>query len=261
MSYNTNVAIPQGGDSLRFGQQAGIDSTHAWRGAQQVLAGGIVAPEFIGFGDDFLGDAINATWSTDTGGGSTALNQQASGVVRLTTGATSGNHFSYALGLHWKPANGLLVFSTRIAQVSAATARAVEVGWSNALSRTSGRTFTVMTLAGVTSAASADAAVFGWDTGGSLTTYHALTAKNAAAQAAAVAGVAPSTAFDYLTVAIDASGNAFFYTGKTPVLKAYITNAVTASSLLTPWVSVTTLSAAAISMDVDYITAVGSRPE
>lgn len=259
MTYNINLAHAQNGQALLTGTQAGIAATHAWRGVQQVLAGGLVAPEFIGFGDDFVGDTVNGTWATDTAGGSSALNQQAGGVVRLTTGATSNNYFTLALGLHWKPSDGLVVFAARVAQVTANTLRAVEIGLSDALTRTNGRTFTNMTVAGGASVAGADAAVFGWDTGGSLAAYHAITARNATVQVTPTT-LAPSTSFDYLTVAVDPSGNAYFFTGKTPVLAAYIANAVTASELLTPFISITTLSAAAVSMDVDFVTIVGSRP-
>lgn len=259
MTPNVNYAVLQGGDTVRLGAQSGLATDHPWLGVRHALAGG-VAPEFIAFGDDFVGDTINATWATDTASGSTALNAGAAGgTVRLTTGSTSNQHYTYALGLHWKPSDGPVVFSARVAQVSATTLRAFEVGLSNALTRTNGRTFTDMTLAGVTSAASADAAVFGWDTGGSLAAYHALSAKNATAQAKATTLV-PSTSFDYLHIAIDTSGNAFFYTGKTPRLAARIANAVTAATLLTPFISITTLSAAAVSMDVDFVSIIGSRP-
>lgn len=254
---NANIAIDQGTDLLRLGSFDGQDSVHFWRDVQVALSAA-GSPAQLGFFDHFLGDALKDQWQTDLSTSSTiAINAQANGIARFATHTDNDANATLALGLHFTPANGIIVMQVGVKQVSAITARAVEVGLSDALSETAGQAFTSHDATPV--AAANNAAIFGFMADDTLTSFSALSV-NAAGTPQVTLGVeAASTDLSHLTVVIDAAGNAYFFTGKAtatskPALVATHSLAVATDALLTPWVSITNQTVGtARTMDVDYV--------
>lgn len=258
---NVNIAVLQNADVMRYGgiTPVPIDLTY-----EEIRAG--LAPGSIGhvaFVDDFLGDVLNTTWAIDLSTSSTAaLNQQQSGAVRLTTHTDDDANATMALGLHWLVSSGPVAFWARVANITAITARAVEIGVSDALTESNGQAFTSHDATPV--AVADDAALFGINADDTMAAYAAVSVNGGGTPQQTQSVATPTAAaFDLLGIVIDAAGNAYFYTatpGVVPTLVATHALAVATTALLTPWISITNLTATtARTMDVDLIAIYGNR--
>ncbi len=253
--HNSNIAFPQGGDKMVLGAKTLQPTEHTYQAIRQALM--VSGSDYSAVYDDFLGAAISTRWATNLATGATiAINAQQSGVIRFTTDTDDDDHATLALGLHFLVSKGWTYFEAGVKSVTAITLRAIEVGLSDALSETGGLAFSNHSVAGVTDVAT-DAAIFGYDTDSSMTAWAANTVK-AGTQQAVNTGVAPSTsAFQKLAVQISPAGKAFFYINGS--LVAEVANAVATTAVLTPWISLKSLSGATKSIDVDYVFVAGER--
>ena len=258
---NTNLGFAQAGSAaldaaaLVVGSKEGREIQFGYDGLRTRLANG-GDTDYIGFFDDFFGDLLADEWAPNLSTGATAaINAQTPGVVRLSTDTDDDDFATLALGLHWTVGNGWTFFESRVKCVSATTLRAVEIGLSDALSETNGLAFSNHSVASVADVAT-DAVIFGYDTDASMTAWAANTVKNGTQQAANTS-VAPSTSWQKFLIAVDSAGTAYFYIDGT--LVATISDAVSTTAVLTPWISLKSLSGAIKSIDVDYVNVVGVR--
>jgi hypothetical protein len=258
---NANIATLQGANVNRFGGVTPVPMDFTYD--EQRVALMLASMGHVGFSDDFLGDTLNPTWVPDLSTSSTAaLNQQANGAVRLTTHTDDNANATLALGLHWLVSNGPMAFWARFTNITAITARAVEVGVSDALSETNGQAFTSHDATPV--AVADDAALFGFNADDTMTTMAAVSVNGGGTPQQTQSVLTPVAAtWNMVGIVIDAAGNAYFYTstpGAVPTLVATHALAVATTALLTPWISITNLTAAtARTMDVDFVTIAGER--
>lgn len=256
MTYpNVNIAHKQGGDAYLLGSKAGRQTQHDWDDIQSVYANA-GSEDYVGFWDDFLGDLLVDEWAANLSASSTAAISAASGgMVRLSTHTDDNANATLVLGLNWTVSNGWTVFKARVKNVSAITARAVEIGLSDALSESNGQAFTSHDSTVV--AVATNAALFGFNADDSMTTFSACSVN--ADTAAVTTGVGtPSTSYTKYEIRIDSAGNAYFYVDGSLVATHLL--AVATTAVLTPWISVTNLTAAtARSIDVDYVGIWGAR--
>lgn len=252
---NTKIAGLQGGDTLRVGATTPYVTDHNFEDLRVALtANG--SPNHIGFFDDFLGGTIRDEWQADEGGtGTSAVNGGLGGTLRITTGATSANHNTVALGLHHKPSLGGIWATARLSNITAITARTVEFGISDAVSETNGLAFSSHDATPVDVAT--NGAVFGYNTGESMTTWSAL-AVNAGTPAYANTGVAPvAGTYQVLSLHVNTAGTVRYYIDG--ALVATHVNGVLATGTYTLWLTVVTTSAVAKIVDVDYAGIISAR--
>ncbi len=250
--YNANIAFEQNGDALLLGSQTASATRTPYQQLRALLG------EVARF-DDFLGDDVSTNWGID-GTGTLAVSSPTTlnGLANLTTSSTNNEFGTVTLGLHWKATSGGLYAETRIANTSAITLRAIEFGFSDAISETNGLAFSSHDATPV--AVATDACVFGYNTGDSMTTWSCLSVKNggtpqylsAGATNAPVAGT-----YQKLSVLVSDNGDASFYIND--ILITTFSNAVTTTVGLTVWLTLKTLSAAAKTVSVDYLSVSGSR--
>lgn len=234
------------------------NATHYEHDELQRIFGAVGSPTRIGYFDDFLGAAVSTRWATDLSTGATiAINSQVGGAIRFSTDTDDDDHATLALGLNFKVGSGILWFGARVKAVSAITLRAIEVGVSDALSETNGLAFSNHSAAGVTAVAT-DAVMFGYDTDASMTKWAANAVNAGGTPQAEDTGVAPSTSYQDLEIVIDTDGNAQFYINGT--LITTFTDALAVDTLVTPWISLKSLSGAIKSIDVDFAYMMGERP-
>jgi len=252
---NTNIAWNQGGNHALLGDAAGFPSEHIWSD-QQGVAANSGAEGYVGFWDDFLGDLIVDEWAANLSSSSTAaINAQTPGVARLTTHTDDNANATLVLGLHWLVSNGWTVFKARVKNVTAITARAVEIGLSDALSDANGQAFTSHDETPV--AVATNAALFGFNADDSMTTFSACSV-NADVAAVTVSAGTPAATYTKYEIRISAAGTAYFFVNNVRVATHAL--AVATTAVLTPWISVTNLTAAtARSIDVDYVGVWGVR--
>lgn len=253
---NTNLGFDQQGTSGLFtGSKSGKRVDHPWYHLWGTLENAI-NPDFVGYGDDFLGDTIRAEWQpTVTNASTIAINTQNGGAIRMTTDTGASDAASEALGIYWLVSNGWTVCRGRIKQVTAITNRLIEFGLNDAVAPAGGLAFSDPS---VPTAVSANAAVFAYKDG-SMTTYSALAVNASGTPQAALAVATPTTAYQYFSIEIDPLGNAYFFLGNPPVLVATLLLAVATTAILTPWVAIKNGSAAAHSQDVDFLSIHGTR--
>ncbi len=263
--YNTNIAFPQIGginatdnEAIVIGGREGRPTLHDYAGLRAALSNA-GDPRYVGYFVDFVGDTDDATLVKTIGsGGSVALSTTtAGGTLTIATGATDDTAVTIALGTHWLVSNGLTFFEARIKSVTAITLRAIEVGLSDATTETNGLAFSNHAVGAVADVAD-NAAVFGYDTDASMTDWAINTVK--AGTPAAVAldpSAAPSLSYQTLGIVVQADGDAWFYLDGVEV--GHVENAVATTALLTPWVTLKTLSAADKSIIVDYVLVHGER--
>lgn len=233
------------------------NATHYNHDELQRILGTVGSADRVGYFDDFLGAAVSTRWATDLSTGATiAINSQVGGAIRFSTDTDDDDHATLALGLNFKVGSGILWFGARVKAVSAITLRAIEVGISDALSETNGLAFSNHSVGGVVDVAT-DAVMFGYDTDASMTKWAANAVKAGTPQAADT-GVAPSTSYQNLEIIVDVDGNADFYIDGT--LVASLTAALTVDTLVTPWISLKSLSGAIKSIDVDFAYVMCERP-
>lgn len=248
---NVNIAFPPGGNLMRFAEPHGRAEDFHWSDIANALANN--TPGRVGFFDHFVGDALRDEWAADLSTSSTAAMQAgARGLLRLTTHTDDNANATLALGLQWLVSEGWTVFRAAIKQVTAITARGVEVGLSDALSESNGQAFTSHDATPV--AVADDAAIFGFNADDAMTTMSAVSVNGGGTPQVSTGLVTPSiSAWSHLGVAINAAGDAYFFTGLEPEIVAIHELAVAPTALLTPWISLTNLTAAtARTMDVDY---------
>lgn len=249
---NVDIAITQSGVNgakLLINGATGINPTEINPGDIQAALM-VNAPNYVGWWDDFLGDAVNTTYAPDlsTGAGVT-INAAARGTARVATSTTDENHATLVLGLHFTVSNGPTIFEARVTNVTASTSRSVEVGLSDALSETAGEAFSShdATLVDVAT----DAAVFAINAEEAVTAWKAISVKAGGTPAGTTTGVtATADTFDTLRIEVDAAGNASFFVNGTFVTTHLL--AVATTALLTPWISVTTQTTGDRQVDVDY---------
>jgi hypothetical protein len=258
---NTDLALVQAGSAgvsraaFVLGAKTGRPTLHEWDSVRWSLLSN--NPDYVAFWDDFLGDSVNATWQPDLSTGSTiAINTQNGGAIRFTTDTDDDDHATLTLGLHWLVSNGWTFFETRFKSVSAITVRAIEIGLSDAISETNGLAFSNHSVAGITAVAD-DAAIFGYDTDATMTTWAANSVNAAGTPQATLLTAAPTTSYVRLGIAVNDGGDAFYFVDGD--LVATHTSAVATTAVLTPWISLKSLSAATKSIDIDYAAIAGAR--
>ena len=254
---NVNFAGKPGGNEIIIGDAMEVSDEFNFEDLRGVF-GNAGALGSIGFFDDFVGDTFKAELAIDLAASSTsALNQQAGGVMRLTTNALADAHATLALGLHWLASSGPTIFKARIKHVTAITARMVEIGLSDALTETNGQAFTSHDVTPV--AVADDAAIFGFNTVDTMTQYSALSVNGGGTPQVDLNVETPALTYSDLMIAITADGTAYFYEGLEPVLVATHNLAVATTALLTPWISITATASTAVVIDVDVMSIQGRR--
>lgn len=253
-SINTNIGFLQGGGSAQLGSRAGTPVTFPYTGL--ISSWGVNNRDYIGWFDDFQGDTVNTTYQPTLSASVTfASNAQVNGVARATTTTTDDDFADIALGLHYRVAPQGLWFEARIASVTAITLRAIEVGVSDVLAPAGGLAFS--NHSATPTAVATNVAMFGYDTDSSMTTWALNTVNNAGTAASTVITAAPTITFQTLGIYITPTGTAQFYVNN--ALVGSVANAVLTTANLTPWIALKSLSAAAKSLDVDYVSIVAGR--
>lgn len=257
---NSNLARVQGGsqsanrDGFVTGAMVGQPVFFNWAELQMSWLNN--NPDFVSRFDHFTGAAISTAWATNLSTGATiAINAQQNGVIRFSTDTDDDDFATLALGLNFLVSKGWTFFEARVKSVTAITLRGIEVGVSDALSETNGLAFSNHSVTGVTAVAD-NAAVFGYDTDASMTAWALNTVNATVAAASALDPVtAPALTFQRLGIAINAEGDAFFYLDGELVGSKQ--SAVATTAVLTPWITLKSLSGAIKSIDVDYIAIAG----
>lgn len=263
MGANTNIATRIGGDVQEYGGPAGRMTPHEWEAIRAVLSNG-GSREYVGLFDDFLGDAIASAWDEDLASGSAvAIQAAANGTIRLSTDDTDNDHVTLALGLHWLVSKGYTIFEARVACSAAITLRAVEVGLSDAVSETAGLAFSSHDATPVDVAA--NAAVFAINSDESIATWSLLSVNGGGTPQRSDSAVAPvAGTFQGFRIVVDEAGNVEFYIDADGDEEDYVLVgrhelAVATTALLTPWISMKSLSGAIKLLDVDYVGIYGKR--
>lgn len=215
----------------------------------------------VAFFDHFFGNvgasALPAPWVEDAADLGAALPLGAtgsqSGLLGLTTDTSSGDNITIALGTHWKISDGWLFFETNVALGQTATT-VFEVGLSDALNENGGLAFSDHTVAGVTDVA-ANAVVFAYDSAAGANWL--VNTSNAGTPQAVNTGVAASTSRITLRIEVNATGDAWFYVNNN--LVATVDGAIATTALVGPWLSLVTLTTAAKTANVDYVSVVGDN--
>lgn len=257
---NVNWAVKPTGDQLEIGAQTRALYEPYWYDVAAAIANS-GSGNSIGTFDHFLGDTLRDEWATDlsTGAGiAIDTSNTEGGQATFTTDTDDNDHATLALGLHWLVSNGTIVFEAAVKSVTAITVRAIEVGLSDALSETNGLAFSSHDATPVDVAT--NAAVFGYNTDDSMTTWSAL-AVNAGTPVYADTEVAPSTSgFQRLGIVIDSAGNVHYYIGGVGQPANFIAThslGIATTALLTPWITLKSLSGAAKTINLDYVMCYG----
>lgn len=216
--------------------------------------------------DDFLGDTVNATYTEISGSDAEAVQAIAVGqygLYQLTSGdagtGTAADLEAVHLGLEWSADQGDLVFEARLHLDTAITTARVCAGFTD-------DTTTVenpATISGTTITTTAsDALVFCFDTDATTDEWYAVgVAGDTDATGNLITGTAPvADTYQILRIEVDADGaGAQFYIDGTLVV-SLTANAVTAATLLSPFISVDSADTAASQVvDIDYIYVAATR--
>lgn len=234
-----------------FSNSGGVVTTRLWRPTSSQVS----------IMDDFEGAALSSSWGHPTKGsdGATAdfaILADVNGKIRGTTGAGAGatmavNGIMLYRSLGWKANQGGLSFEARI-QTSAITTISYFVGFTDQVSTLTAPITSAASVDTITTNAS-NAVGFMFDT--SMTTKNlwlvgVAADVDATAQNSAIAPVAAT--YITLRVELTTAGVASFFINNVAVGTA-MSGAVTATTALTPCVSVFTRAAGSATMDVDYI--------
>ena len=216
------------------------------------------------FFDDLLGAALRGeiAGAAENSGTAAVVAGQAGGVAEVTTGATSGNRAQLHMGLNFKPSAGGLVFRTRVKSVSAITARALFIGFTDTVSQEN--PIEIGASDAVTSSAT-DAVGFVFDTDATTDKWFVAGVKadvDTGLTAVKLDNVQQAPVADEwqeFVVEINAKGDAVFSFGRNLDEGKYgvrevarIESCVTPGTLLTPIVLIETRASAAKSAYVDY---------
>lgn len=253
MPLQTNWGFPQGNniDKLRLGERAQRKTEVDWSEAQAIFqnSGSI---GHVGWSDNFLGDLVRAEYVNDLSGGSavTLAADVAGGVAVITTDTDDNDHATISLGLHWLVSSGFTVLDVRYTNVTAITLRAVEIGVSDATSETNGIAFSSHDATPV--AVADDAAVFAINSDESVVTWSMLTVNGGGTAVRTDSATAPvAGTYQNFRIVIDSAGNAQFYiNGAAEGTQAL---AVATTALLTPWVTLKSLSGAIKTVNLAYL--------
>lgn len=204
---------------------------------------------------DFNSPGVDETNDIDVGtenSGTQAISAAKDGLYRLTTGSTSGNRVAFATSLNYDASSGELIGEARVKSVTAITARAYFIGFTDVVP--SGTLENPIEMSGTTLTTTAsDAVGFMYDTDATNDNWYGVGVKADADAVAVNTGVAPAAAgtFQTLRVVVNSAGKAEFWIDGN--YEGSAINAVTAATDLCFIVLVETRSNAAISIDTDYI--------
>lgn len=258
---NTDLGIVQAGSAgisragIVLGAKTGRPTLHEWDSVRWSLLAN--NPDYVALFDNFVGAAVDSRWATDLSTGATiAVNAQTGGAIRFTLDTDDNDHATLALGLHWLVSKGWTFFETSFKSVTAITLRAIEIGLSDATSETNGLAFSDHSVAGITAVAD-NAALFGYDTDATMTKWAVNSVNAAGTPQADLLTAAPTTSYVRLGIAVNDGGDAFYFVDG--ALVATHTAAVATTAVLTPWISLKSLSAAAKSIDIDYVGIAGTH--
>lgn len=217
--------------------------------------------------DDFLGDVIADQWAVVEGADTTtsdaAIVSGINGLLRLTTGDSAtvtyaGNGIQVTQGAfyNFRASDGGLVLEARLKISTIATAAFfvgfTDVGTFEAPIESAGSANTLTSNA-------SNAVGFMFDTRMTDDNIWLVGVKadtDATAQDTDIAPVADT--FITLRVEVSADGDAIFFINGDRV-GSVMADAITASTALTPTIAATSLAAASVTVDVDYIQAVKHR--
>lgn len=210
--------------------------------------------------DDFLGEEIDGyKWQSVIGTDSecrqaVVLADQASGVVRLTTGDDAAasmavNGTQLQSRLNWKADKGGLVWEGRVA-IDAITTVAVFIGLTDQVSALE----MPFTLSGTTLTSNAtDAVGVLFDTDATNDNWHLVGVAAGVDATMQNSAVPPSAGtFETWRIEVDATGNALFYRNGSLIGSA-MSSAVTGSVALTPVIAALSRTSASRNIDVDSL--------
>ncbi len=215
--------------------------------------------------DDFLGDIILDQYSTgaDTGGsgGSTAITAAVNGVLRITTDdQTTGDRIALTHQLNWQASDsGPLVLEARVKSVTAITARAYFIGFTDVLAASTTVEIPIEQSSEILTSNADNAVGFMYDTDSTYDNWYGVGSKSTVDATALNTGQAPAAAGTYetLRVVVDVTGSATFFING--VYVGAVADAVTSTTDLTPVVMVESRAGAAKILDLDYLHVIGGR--
>lgn len=255
---NTRIARKQNGAAWQLGGGTPWLSDHDYTSMRYALAQASLS-EYTAYFDDFHGDTLRAEWATDLSASVTIAppgTTEQNGTIVFTTTTTSGDKATLALGLHWLVSSGDLYFEARVANTTAITARAVEIGVAGALTQTNGLSFSNHTA--TPTAVATNAAVFGYNTANSMTSWSALAVNGGGTPVGTILTPAPvADTYQRFGIWIDSTGKATYYIDGVQV--AQYSAAIATTAKVTPWVTLTSNSAASKIMRADYVFIMGRR--
>ena len=206
--------------------------------------------------DDFIGPTLNSNkWTAITGSGASAAVQSAQlrgncyiESANTNPGVTAADASGFVSSAQWRASNGGLVFEAR-AYIDDVTNVTAFLGFTDttALERPTESNGTT----GQTPAAT-DCVGFLFDTNHNTDEWLAVGVKAGSGTTPVTCGAPANSTFEDFRIEVDTSGHATFYIDGVEV--AYVENAVTASTLMTPTVIVMERAVAAVrAMRVDYL--------
>lgn len=209
---------------------------------------------------DFTGVAVDATNDINAVGttATIAINVQEGGACRLTSHTDSGDGARISSGLQWKAASGLAIMEARITQVTALLTRGFFIGFTDDATTEE----IPISVSGVTytgNAANSCGFVFDTTNATDGSSIYCVGSKASVCTAGTDSNkaIAAVGTWQVFRVAVDVDGNMVCWIDGVEV--ARIANAITASTAITPTVMIYTRSAAAKTMDVDYLYCEGGR--
>jgi hypothetical protein len=217
-------------------------------------------PGVVSLFDDFLGDVIADEWSAAEGSDDVAviatISPDIGGWVRQTTGNTTVVAESAVVltqGLNWQASNGGLFMEARIRPLTSVADVAYFVGFTDVLATTTLEQPATLATATITYVAD-NAVGFLYDTAATTDVFYGVGVKATTGIAFANAVVCAAPAADtvmVLRVEVSSTGTASFYQNGT--LMGTLANAITATTDITPVVSVMARTTTGKSLDVDYV--------
>ena len=206
------------------------------------------------FHDHFIADPSEKDWvERETNGGTIAQAAANGGTVTLTTATADNDCAELSHGLQWSGAKNC-VMEARV-KMDVITLIGVNVGWVSAAMNTDNVIAFQITSGAATLATGPtnDGAAFCFDTDGSVDVWYMVATKATTDGTPVSIATAPvADTYENFRVAIDTSGNVTYY--RNGVAKGYQAAAITAATLLTPYVAIIGRNGAAKVVTVDRIT-------
>ena len=212
------------------------------------------------FFDDFVGDTLDPTWvllnGSDGGAVNPALGQQQYGVVVLDGGdsgaSVAADTSELALGLHWSADQGSLVWESRMHINADVETVRMCAGLTDSIGLEQ-----PATIGGsdVVTQVAHDYVAFCYDTAGDTDVWFALSAagQTPGTGSGATASAHTNDVYQTFRIEVDAAGaQARFYIDGA-LVKTVTAGAITASDLLSPFVTCQSLAAETHTCDVDYV--------